>query len=297
MSETVDQQYSALCDRILDRGHAREDRTGVGTISRFGERLDLDLQVAFPLLSTKRVFWKGVVRELLWFISGSTDANELSTKGVHIWDGNSSREYLDSRGLHTYPPGTVGPCYGWQWRSFGASYPASSEGTVRGVDQLADVIEQIKKNPTDRRLIVSAWNPSDLPKMALPPCHILYQFYVDNGELSCQMYQRSVDVGLGLPFNIASYALLTHMVAHVCGLGVGRLIMCLGDTHIYQTHVDALREQMSRIVPPLEDAKTPRVTITKPASECSDLRDITEADIMLTGYAPLSDPVVMKMAV
>lgn len=286
MTETVDQQYLALCERILSTGRPREDRTKVGTISRFGERLDIDLRLGFPLLTTKRIFWKGVMKELLWFISGSVDAKVLSEQGVHIWDGNSSRAFLDSRGLKDYPEGILGPIYSWQWRRFGAEFPVS-EGRG-GVDQLANVIRQIKDNPTDRRLLVSAWNPVDLPKMALPPCHILYQFYVDDGELSCQMYQRSCDVGLGLPFNIASYALLTHMVAHVCGLKVGRLIMCLGDTHIYTTHVDAIRTQLSRTPRSL-----PQLRITK---ETDDIDSLGEKDIVLEGYDPLP-AIAMEMAV
>jgi thymidylate synthase len=263
----VDEQYLALCRRVLFTGKQRGDRTGVGTISLFGERLDIDLAAGFPLLTTKRVFWKGVLRELLWFISGSTDSKILAAQGVHIWDGNSSREYLDAHGLESYPEGEIGPGYGWQWRSFGGS-----------VDQLAAVIKNIREKPTDRRHIVTAWNPVDLPKMALPPCHILYQFYVDDETLSCQMYQRSCDVGLGLPFNIASYALLTHMVAHVCGLRVGRLILCLGDTHIYTNHLAAIREQVLR-----EPKSLPTLSITK---KTDNIDEITEADIELTGYAP-----------
>lgn len=276
--DSVDHDYLALCRRILTQGKIRSDRTTVGTISRFGERLDIDLKIGFPLLTTKPVFWKGVVRELLWFISGSTDSTILSKQKVHIWEGNTSREYLDSRGLTDYSVGEVGPSYGWQWRHFGATYNVDGSCLHTGTDQLASVISQIRSNPTDRRLVVSAWNPVDLPKMALPPCHILYQFYVDDGELSCQVYQRSVDVGLGLPFNIASYALLTHMIAHVTGLKVGRLIMCLGDTHIYQNHKIAIEEQVSRDPRPLPRLQFTRLT--------EDIDSITEADIQLIGYTP-----------
>lgn len=289
---TVDDDYLDLCRRVLETGKTREDRTKIGTISRFGERLDIDLKQGFPLLTTKRVFWKGVVRELIWFISGSVNSKELSSQGVHIWNGNSSREYLDSRGLTGYPEGFLGPVYGWQWRNFGAKmqgYCFDSDSRERGgIDQLADVIGQIRANPTDRRLIVSAWNPPDLPKMALPPCHLLYQFYVDENELSCQMYQRSCDVGLGLPFNIASYALLTHLVAHVCGLKVGRLIMCFGDTHIYSTHIEAIRTQLTRVPRDL-----PQLTISRPTD---NIDSIVEADIVLRDYDPLPG-IMMPMAV
>lgn len=284
---TADAAYQNLCRKILQYGKKRGDRTGIGTISLFGEQLDVDLRQGFPLLTTKRVFWRGVVEELLWFISGSTDAKVLSAKGVHIWDGNTSRAALDARSLTSYPEGFVGPSYAWQWRSFGADMRDVADP---GIDQLAQVIEKIKKDPTDRRLIVTAWNPTDIPKMALPPCHIMYQFYVDEGELSCQMYQRSCDVGLGLPFNIASYALLTHLVAHVCGLRVGRLIMCLGDAHIYLNHVEAINEQLQR-----QPRKQPELTFKR---ETGDIDSITAADIELTGYTPhpvLSHP--MPMAV
>ncbi len=291
----IDDDYVSLCRKILCKGHVRTDRTGVGVSGLFGERLDIDLKLGFPLLTTKRVFWMGVVRELLWFISGSTNAKQLADKGVHIWDGNTSRTYLDSRGLKDYPVGEVGPSYGWQWRYFGSTYRCSDSSEAGGCqhlgkDQLADVISQIRTNPTDRRLIVSAWNPNDLPKMALPPCHLLYQFYVDNGELSCQVYQRSVDVGLGLPFNIASYALLTHLVAHVTGLQVGRLIMCLGDTHIYNTHRKALQDQIFREPRELPTLKLKRAT--------EDIDSITEDDIQLVGYRPhppLSEPLPMAV--
>lgn len=276
MQQTVDDDYLDLCKRILRDGKRRSDRTGTGVISRFGERLDIDLRQGFPLLTTKRVFWKGVVEELLWFISGSMDSKILSAKGVHIWEGNTSREYLDSHGFNHYQEGYVGPSYGWQWRHFGG-------------DQLQEVIDKIQKNPTDRRLLVSAWNPYDIPKMALPPCHIMYQFYVEETttqlELSCQVYQRSCDVGLGLPFNIASYALLTHLIASICNMGVGRLIMCLGDTHIYSTHLDAIAEQLER-----KPKSLPILHINKKPN----IDSITSADIKLVGYEP-HPPLIKQM--
>lgn len=288
MALGVDEQYLALCRRILETGSKRADRTGMGTISKFGERIEVDLTQGFPLLTTKRIYWNAVVRELLWFISGSTDAKELSKKGVHIWDGHTSREYLDSRGLSHYPEGCVGPSYGWQWRHAGALFPGT---TTQGIDQLAEIIEKIKKDPTDRRLIVSAWNVSDLKKMALPPCHILFQFYVEEDErLSCQVYQRSADVPLGLPFNIASYALLTHIVAHLAALkgGVGRLILCLGDAHIYTNQVEGINIQLKRTPRSL-----PRIRISP---RVMNIDDITEMDILLEDYDPLP-AIAMQMTV
>lgn len=284
---TVDHDYLELCKRIFSNGKLREDRTGTGTYSVFGERLDIDLKQGFPLLTTKRLYWKAILRELLWFISGSPDSTILSAQGVRIWEGNTSREALDSRGLHDYPVGSIGPGYGWQWRRSGATFESP---VAEGVDQLQDVIKQIRQDPTSRRMIVTAWNPIDLPKMALPPCHIMYQFYVDDGELSCQMYQRSVDVGLGLPFNIASYALLTQIIAHITGLQVGRLIMCLGDTHIYTNHVEGIEEQLSRAPRPLPQLQFKR--------EIKDIDSMTEDDIELLNYDPHPKlSAEMKMAV
>ncbi|KAF2583847.1 hypothetical protein F2Q70_00033956 [Brassica cretica] len=194
--------------------------------------MTFNLRRSFPLLTTKRVFWRGVVEELLWFISGSTNAKLLQEKGIHIWDGNASREYLDGIGLTEREEGDLGPVYGFQWRHFGAKYTdMHADYTGQGFDQLLDVINKIKNNPDDRRIIMSAWNPSDLKAMALPPCHMFAQFYVANGELSCQMYQRSADMGLGVPFNIASYSLLTCILAHVCDLVPGDFIHVIGDAH------------------------------------------------------------------
>lgn len=202
------------------------DRTGVGTYSVFGAQMRYSLRDnIFPLLTTKRVFWRAVVEELLWFIRGSTNASELQDKNVHIWDANSTREYLDSVGLTDREEGDLGPIYGFQWRHFGADYQGiRADYTNKGVDQLANVINTIKSKSSDRRMIICAWNPVDIPKMALPPCHCLVQFYVANGELSCQLYQRSADMGLGVPFNIASYALLTRMIAHITDLKVANFV-------------------------------------------------------------------------
>ncbi|KAI1176804.1 thymidylate synthase/dCMP hydroxymethylase domain-containing protein [Nemania sp. FL0916] len=265
-------QYLDLVQEILADGEHRPDRTGTGTYSIFAPTplkfsLNDNGQPILPLLTTKRVFLKAVVAELLWFIEGNTSSIALSEAGVKIWDGNGSREFLDSVGLSHRGVGDLGPVYGFQWRHFGAEYvDAKTDYTGKGVDQLAEVIYKLRNNPYDRRIILSAWNPADLKKMALPPCHMFAQFYVSyprasegsetqqNGEkekkkqghLHCQLYQRSCDMGLGVPFNIASYALLTHMLAHVCELVPGSLTHVMGDAHVYCDHVDALKVQLER---------------------------------------------------
>ncbi|KAK8483914.1 hypothetical protein V6N13_128746 [Hibiscus sabdariffa] len=247
--------YLNLVQDIISVGNLKDDRTGTGTLSKFGCQMRFNLRATFPLLTTKKVFWRGVVEELLWFISGSTNAKVLQEKGIHIWDGNASRDFLDSIGLTNREEGDLGPVYGFQWRHFGARYiDMHADYTGQGFDQLLDVIEKIKNNPNDRRIILSAWNPSDLKLMALPPCHMFAQFYVANGELSCQMHQRSADFGLGVPFNIASYALLTCMIAHVCDLVPGDFIHVLGDTHVYSSHVRPLQEQLQKLPKPFPAA-------------------------------------------
>lgn len=235
-----------LISRIILSGKKRSDRTGVGTLSIFGAQMRFSLRDdVFPLLTTKRVFWRAVLEELLWFIKGSTDAKELQAKNVHIWDGNSTREFLNKNGFQDREEGDLGPIYGFQWRHYGAEYKTSSDDyTGQGIDQLNEVINRIRTNPNDRRIIMSAWNVNDLPKMALPPCHCFVQFYVADGELSCQLYQRSADMGLGVPFNIASYALLTCMIAHVTDLKPGDFVHTLGDAHVYLNHIEPLKEQV-----------------------------------------------------
>lgn len=231
-------------------GKKRSDRTGVGTVSIFGAQMRFSLRNnIFPLLTTKRVFWRAVAEELLWFIKGSTNAKELQDKNIHIWDGNSTREFLDKMGFADREEGDLGPVYGFQWRHFGAEYKTCHDDyTGKGIDQLNEVIERIKKNPNDRRIIMSAWNVVDIPKMALPPCHCFVQFYVADGELSCQLYQRSADMGLGVPFNIASYALLTYMIAHVTGLKPGDFVHTIGDAHVYLNHIEPLKFQVKTIL-------------------------------------------------
>lgn len=281
-------QYLDLVRRILREGVQRDDRTGTGTKSLFGAQMRFDLKDSFPLLTTKRVFWRGVVEELLWFISGSTDAKKLSVKGVNIWDGNGSRQFLDKLGFSDREVGDLGPVYGFQWRYFGAKYKdCRKDYSGEGVDQLAQVIDTIKRKPNDRRIILCAWNPNAIPEMALPPCHVLAQFYVANGRLSCQMYQRSCDMGLGVPFNIASYALLTLLIACVCGLEAGEFVHTLGDAHVYNNHVESLEQQLER-----EPKPFPRVEI-RPRD---NIEHFTAKDIKLVGYEP-HKTIKMKMAV
>lgn len=281
-------QYLDSIRRILGTGVSRGDRTGTGTVALFGEHMRFSLRESFPLLTTKRVFWRGVVEELLWFLKGRTNANELAEKKVHIWDANGSRQFLDSRGFSEREVGDLGPVYGFQWRHFGATYTdMHADYTGKGVDQLTEVIETIRKNPNDRRMIMTAWNPAATDQMALPPCHLLCQFFVANGELSCQMYQRSCDMGLGVPFNIASYALLTCLIADVTGLKRGDFIHVLGDTHVYKNHVDALQQQLLR-----EPRPFPKLHI----QHRDDIEEFGIGDITLEGYDP-HGALPMKMAV
>jgi thymidylate synthase len=230
------QTYLELCKRILTEGVKKEDRTGTGTLSVFGHQMRFPLSEGFPLVTTKKLHTKSIIYELLWFLQGDTNIRYLQEHGVHIWD-----EWADERG-------DLGPIYGKQWRSF-------SGANGKTVDQIQWVVDEIKRNPDSRRLIVSAWNPPELADMALPPCHCLFQFYVAQGKLSCQLYQRSADTFLGLPFNIASYALLTHMVAHVTGLEPGEFVHTIGDAHLYVNHIEQVQEQLTRTPFPLPTLK------------------------------------------
>lgn len=282
-------QYLNLIKHISENGVYMGDRTGVGTVSVFGTQMRFDLRKSFPLLTTKRVFWRGLMEELLWFIKGDTNANHLSDQGIKIWDGNGSREFLDKRGLSHREQGDLGPVYGFQWRHFGAKYvDMHTDYTGQGVDQLADCIKKIKEDPTDRRILLSAWNPADLSLMALPPCHMFCQFYVANGELSCLMYQRSADIGLGVPFNIASYALLTCMMAQVCGLKPGEFIHSMGNTHVYKNHIEPLKTQLERTPRPF-----PTLHINP---DVKDIDSFKASDFELTGYNP-HGKIAMEMAV
>jgi len=220
-------QYLDLMQLVLESGAEKHDRTGTGTLSIFGHQMRFDLGEGFPLITTKKLFTKAIIYELLWFLRGDTNVRWLQDHGVSIWD-----EWADETG-------DLGPVYGYQWRS----WPTRDGGTI---DQISDLISDIRRNPDSRRLIVTAWNPADVPNMALPPCHCLFQFYIANGRLSCQLYQRSADIFLGVPFNIASYALLTMMVAQVTGLKAGEFIHTFGDAHLYLNHIEQAREQLSR---------------------------------------------------
>lgn len=302
------EQYLQLCKHILDNGFKKEDRTGTGTISVFGYQMRFNLQEGFPLMTTKRTAFRLIASELLWFLKGDTNVRTLIAERNYIWnewafdkwvksaayDGPDMTDFglraardeafatvlaeqmaiFNERMLadETFAAlyGDLGPVYGKQWRS----WPAANGETI---DQIAQVIEQIKKNPDSRRLIVTAWNPAEVAQMALPPCHAFFQFYVADGKLSCQLYQRSADVFLGVPFNIASYALLTHLIAAECGLQVGEFVHTLGDAHIYSNHIDQVNEQLAR-----EPKALPTVRI----AEGKSIFDMTLADIEIEDYDP-----------
>ena len=252
-------QYHELLRLILERGRPKTDRTGTGTLSVFGHQMRFDLGAGFPLVTTKKVHTKSIIHELLWFLRGDTNIRYLKDHGVSIWDEWADRD------------GNLGPIYGHQWRS----WPAAGGGTV---DQIAEAVRQIRETPDSRRIIVSAWNPADLPKMALAPCHALFQFYVADGRLSCQLYQRSADVFLGVPFNIASYALLTAMMAQVTGQNPGEFILTFGDAHLYSNHLDQARLQLTRDPRPLPVLRlNPAIT---------SIFDFTAEDIAIDSYTP-----------
>ena len=281
-------QYLDLCKKILETGHYKDDRTGTGTYSIFGCQTRYNLEEGFPLVTTKKVFLRGIIHELLWFISGDTNIKYLVDNNVHIWDdwaykayslsdefkGEDMKAFADKiKELPADDPfvkkwGELGPVYGRQWRNF----------NEQGVDQLKNLIDQIKNNPNSRRLIISAWNPCEVDQMALPPCHSFMQFYVLDGKLSCQLYQRSADIFLGVPFNIASYSLFTMMIAQVCGLKAGEFVHTMGDAHIYSNHVDQIKLQLSREPKPLPKMKiNPNV---------KSIFDFTIDDFELEGYEP-----------
>lgn len=329
-------QYLDLIQDILQRGEHRPDRTGTGTLSLFAPpqlRFSLskpadpsssstqnasDRIPVLPLLTTKRVFLRAVTTELLWFVSGCTTSKPLSDAGIHIWDGNGSREFLDNLGFTEREEGDLGPVYGFQWRHFGAEYEnCHSDYSGKGVDQIKEVVRKLKNNPYDRRIILSAWNVADLSKMALPPCHMFAQFYVSfpdaprgeaaiqnpeektangtssstKGHLSCLLYQRSCDMGLGVPFNIASYALLTHMLAHACDLVPGELIHTMGDAHVYLDHIDALKEQLLR-----EPREFPTLNIKRDDRGSGQMDGWKIEELEVVGYKPHGG-IKMKMSV
>ena len=282
--------YLSLIQDILYNGDYRMDRTGTGTFATFGNVMRFSLRNGrLPTITTKRMFLKGIVGELIWFIKGCTDADQLSQRGIKIWDANSSKENLQKLGIDR-ADGDCGPIYGHQWRHWGAPYETAWDNYHgKGIDQLQMVIDKIRSNPYDRRLVVSAWNPSDIPAMALPPCHMMFQFFVAKGELSCMMVQRSADVGLGVPFNITSYCLLTHAIAHICGLKGGEFVHVMGDTHIYTNHVETLLNQLQN---PFRCF--PTVRFSESVKEIDDL-DIEH--IFIENYLPTAGPLPMPMAV
>jgi thymidylate synthase len=327
-------QYLNLIRRILAEGEHRPDRTGTGTLSIFAHQLrfslskpnpdspsDLDSRIPIlPLLTTKRVFLRAVTTELLWFVSGCTSSKPLSDAGIHIWDGNGSRQFLDNLGFTDREEGDLGPVYGFQWRHFGAEYQdCHADYTGKGVDQIQEIVRKLKHNPFDRRIILSAWNVADLSRMALPPCHMFAQFYVSypdaprgeaalrsssvgndtangvtgraKGHLSCTLYQRSCDMGLGVPFNIASYALLTHMLAHACDLIPGELIHSMGDAHVYLDHIDALKEQLLR-----EPREFPEFAVKRDDRGSGEMDGWKPEELEVKGYKPHGG-IKMKMSV
>jgi thymidylate synthase len=274
--------YLNLLDNILKVGEERHDRTGVGTIGIFGSQLRFSLDGGkIPMLTTKKMFARGVVEELLFFMRGDTDTKKLEAKGVNIWHGNTTREFLDKRGLTYLPEGDMGKGYGYQWRNFGGyeGWYTLMDHPIEGVDQLAQVINTLKTNPNDRRIIISAWNPQQLKDMALPPCHILAQFYALNGKLSCQFYQRSVDSFLGLPFNILSYAIMTHIIANTVGMQAKEVIFVGGDTHIYKNHIEQVMEQISR-----EPYDFPTLKINKKLETIEDIEGLEFSDFVIENY-------------
>ncbi len=266
---TDESKYIDLVKDVLVNGESRDDRTGVGTISVFGRHFTMDISNSFPLLTTKRVFWRGVAEELLFFISGKTDTKILEAKGVNIWKGNTSREFLDKRGLNNLQEGEYGKSYGYQWRHFGDK-----------VDQLQELIDGIKNDPYSRRHYMTAWNPLELNNIPLPACHLSCQFYVSpkTNKLSCQVYMRSCDIFLGLPFNIASYALLTYMICHLTNLQPEKLSFCLGDAHIYKNHIEQCKEMINRDLKHLPTLKIKR--------EVKDIDSFNFEDFEIVGYNP-----------
>lgn len=275
--------YHKLIADILEKGSDRDDRTGVGTRGLFGEQLKFDLSQGFPAITTKKLAWKAVVSELLWFIQGSGDERKLKellhgdpdSDKKTIWSDNASADYWVKSKQKKHKD-DLGRIYGVQWRAWRAPVFSVNKMGIRHIDQLQQLINGIKQDPNGRRHIMTAWNPGELDTMALPPCHCFVQFYVNNGKLSCQMYQRSADIFLGVPFNIASYALFTHMIAQICGLGVGELILTFGDVHLYNNHVDQAKELITR-----KEFPYPTLKLNK---EITDINKFTMADIVLENY-------------
>ena len=269
------QQYLDLLDRVLEHGNPRQDRTGTGTIGVFGHQMRFDLSERFPLLTTKKLHLRSIIHELLWFLSGDTHVAALQEKKVRIWNDWATAEQTARFGRKE---GDLGPVYGHQWRNFGATVLSDGGYDSDGVDQIQGVLDAIQNNPWSRRIIVTGWNPKEANQVALPPCHTLFQFYVADGRLSCQLYQRSADIFLGVPFNIASYSLLTLMIAQVCGLKPGEFIHTMGDAHLYNDHLEQARLQLSR-----EPREGPRMNVNP---EVTSLFDFQFEDFTLSEYDP-----------
>ncbi|HAT09098.1 MAG TPA: thymidylate synthase [Planctomycetes bacterium] len=268
-------QYHDLLKRILAEGRPRDDRTGTGTIGVFGHQMRFDLSAGFPLVTTKKLHLKSIVWELVWFLNGRTDNQWLNEHGVSIWDEWATEAQCARFGRKA---GDLGPVYGHQWRNFGATQLPDGSYAKDGIDQIAWVLAEIRRNPNSRRLLVTGWNPKEQGQVALPPCHTFFQFYIQDGKLSCQLYQRSADTFLGVPFNIASYALLTHVMAQVCGLQAGDFVHTLGDAHIYSNHREQVALQLSR-----EPRALPRLKLNPELRELTALRF---EDIAIEGYDP-----------
>ncbi len=285
-----EQQYLQVVSRVLAHGVKRMDRTQTGTLSTFGVTMRFSLRNGcLPLLTTKKVFWRGVVAELLWFISGKTNVRVLAAQGVNIWNENTSRETLDRLGFKDRPEFDLGPSYPWQWRHYGAPYKdmnTPSDGL--GIDQLQQLIEGIRRDPYSRRHVLCSWNVAQIAEMSLPPCHCFVQFYVAENRLSCSLLQRSCDLGLGFGFNVASYALLTHMIAHLCDLEADEFVHYINDAHVYCNHIEALQEQIQRTPYPFPTLRFRR--------RVTNIDDFTAEDIQLENYRHHA-PVVMKMSV
>jgi len=279
MENTDEQQYLLLINKILESGELRQSRNSI-TKSIFGEKLEFNISESIPFITTKKLAWKTVIKELLWFLSGSTDNQTLLDQNVNIWVGNASREYMDSIGFNNRQVNDLGPVYGHQWRHFNAEYKDNhTDYSNQGVDQIKQVLHLLKNDPMSRRIILSAWNPCQINEMNLPPCHLLAQFYVNSSnELTCMMYQRSADVGLGLPFNIASYAVLTYILAKLSNLKPKKLIVTIGDAHIYENHIEILKEQITR-----QPFDFPILTIN-PNKKYINVEDFTIDDFILENY-------------
>nr|Q27713.1 RecName: Full=Bifunctional dihydrofolate reductase-thymidylate synthase; Short=DHFR-TS; Includes: RecName: Full=Dihydrofolate reductase; Includes: RecName: Full=Thymidylate synthase [Plasmodium berghei ANKA]AAB60237.1 dihydrofolate reductase thymidylate synthase [Plasmodium berghei] len=281
-------QYLNIIYDIIMHGNKQDDRTGVGVLSKFGYMMKFNLNEYFPLLTTKKLFIRGIIEELLWFIRGETNGNTLLEKNVRIWEANGTREFLDNRKLFHREVNDLGPIYGFQWRHFGAEYTDMHDNYKdKGVDQLKNIINLIKNDPTCRRIILCAWNVKNLDQMALPPCHILCQFYVFDGKLSCIMYQRSCDLGLGVPFNIASYSIFTYMIAQVCNLQAAEFIHVLGNAHVYNNHIESLKIQLNRTPYPFPTLKL--------NPDIKNIEDFTISDFTVQNYVH-HDKINMDMA-